>query len=284
MLNITPIIQSGVNIKRILRYAFIILLLALSLVFGIFIGLHYRTSPTPTPNTEMIDVLPQADEDATDPIIQFILEREGGYNPNDPSFEGVYQPTYEWFKEANGITDAPAHVRDLQDRMDLVHEFYRWYLYTLRSGISEVPDWFQLPLADWWTTSGGYAIRPLQEWSGVEIDGVWGSHTEAAVMEAFTNIDDPSMFIRWYTQKRKDFYRENGYNSSHSLFARTDMAKSKALAKLHGSNIVTDRVVKMDMRIHAPVKALSADQRINQLEEQLGRFEQLLMKALDTKD
>lgn len=228
-------------------------------------------APTTPPSPVVQEPAPEPASD-TDSILTFILAREGGYNPSDPSFEGVFQPTWDWFREVKGI-DAPRNVRDLQGRMDLVHDFYRWYLYELRSGITVVPDWFQLMLADFWTTSMSAAIRPLQEWADVQIDGVWGHETERAVLAKFHTLDEPAKLARWYTSQRKDYYRRLGYSESHGLLSRADIVEAETLKKLHPETMVhrIQTIIEDNMRGHAPLKSLS-------LEERLARIESLLLR------
>ena len=216
-----------------------------------------------------VDVNPSFPQQS-DPIIAFILLQEGGFNPNDPSYEGVYQPTYDWFLEVKQIADAPRYVRDLQDRIDIVHRFYEWYLYDLNSGVSVSPDWFQLMLSDFWVTSMSAALRPLQRWAGVEVDGVWGPHTEAAVMLMFDTLEDKPKFARWYTDQRKAFYRSHGYGESHGLIARADIVEAHTLMQLHIDEIHHRSMEEVDMRQHAPLKALSLEERLERIEKLLS--------------
>lgn len=269
-LKITPLNN---RVKKGLHYAAAIAVCVV-LFLLIAINLHRWANPKPPPAPPVVEVTPEPAPPKTDPILAFILEREGGYNPNDPSFEGVYQPTYDWFREVKGLHDAPRNVRDLQDRMDIVHDFYAWYLYELNSGIAVVPDWFQLMLADFWTTSMSASIKPLQEWADVRIDGVWGHETERAVLAKFQTLEDPPKLARWYTSERKDYYRRLGYHESHSLLGRADIVEAETLKKLHGTDVMVHRVQTIredDMRLHAPLESLS-------LEDRLARLEKLLEK------
>ncbi len=275
-LNITPVNN---RLKTILQYV-VSIAVVLGLMILMMVGLSRLVNPPQEEagerggeearETTTLSPSP-APTDTSDPIIAFILVREGGYNPRDPSFEGVYQPTYDWFREVKQLHDAPRNVRDLEGRMDIVHQFYQWHLYELRSGITEVPDWFQLMLADFWVTSMSVAIRPLQAWAGVEVDGVWGPHTEAAVMQMFDRLEDKPKFARWYTDQRKAFYRRHGYGESHGLLARADIVEAETLMKLHGNETHHRSMEEVDMRVHAPVESLS-------LEERLARLEKLLDK------
>ena len=178
-----------------------------------------------------------------DSIIEFILEQEGGYNPADPSFEGVYQPTWEGYVKMNNLSGVPKHVKDLQGRHDLVVEFYHWYLYEQRSGITSVPEWFRLMLADFWVTSMYASIKPLQKWAEIQPNGIWGTATETAVVAKFAEIKDRTTFARWYTEQRKMFYRTHGYADSHPLMARADLVLAETLKSLHGTNIMTHRTL-----------------------------------------
>lgn len=271
MLNITPI---GIRMKTFVPYLSI-----LGWVGFLMMAVMYWTqddAPLPTPPV-VEEVAPEPVVE-TDSIIEFILSQEGGYNPADPSYEGIYKPTWEWFLEVKSIADAPSNVRDLQGRMDLVHQFYNWFLYELNSGITVVPDWFQLMLADFWTTSMSASLRPLQAWADVKVDGVWGPDTERAVLARFNTLDDAPGFARWYTEQRKSYYRRLGYGESHGLLARADVVEAETLKKLHGETMVqrNQTISEDDMRLHAKPETLS-------LEDRLTRLEKLLMATIESR-
>lgn len=211
-------------------------------------------------------------EIAQDPIIAFILEQEGGYNPLDPSYEGVYQPTWAWFRESTNQTQAPENVTDLQGRPELVISFYNWYLYELRSGIPDVPEWFRLMLADFWVTSMSHAIKPLQLWTGIKQNGIWGPKTRAAVTAKLARLSDKADFARKYTAQRKQFYSSHGYGDSHPLMARAELVLAETLKQLHGTNLIVNRSIEeQDMRVHAAPKELSVEERLERLEELITR-------------
>ena len=227
------------------------------------LGYHAATSVQPPPAPLPPERVATAVGD--DPIITFILKQEGGWNPSDPSYRGVYKPTWDWFRESHA--SYPADVRDLEARPELVDEFYHWYIYELRSGVSEVPDWFRLMLADWWTTSMSAAIRPLQQWSGAVVDGVWGTHTEMAVVRKFGELADKDGFARWYTKQRKSFYLDHGYGEGSDLIRRTDIVLAETLKRIRGTVGPLDRTIsEPDYRRHAPRPALTLEERIARLE------------------
>ena len=229
--------------------------------------------PKPTVHITPQQPKPKAHDDT---IITFVLKQEGGYNPQDPSYEGVYQPTWEWYREIKNDKSYPLQVQNLVGRHDLILGFYKWYIYELRSGVAVVPDWFQLMLADFWVTSMSASIRPLQTWAGVKSDGVWGKHTEIAVLQKFDTIQDEIEFARWYTNERKTHYRDHGHSESSSLFSRCDIVLSETIKMIHNSKppVYHRTIDAKNIRIHASSETMS-------FEERLDRLEKLILELAD---
>ena len=257
----------------------IIIICGIVIVFLLIIGFLWSTKSIdenkpekPLPPKPAVEPLPQQQPKSDthdDTIISFIIDQEGGFNPQDPSYEGVYQPTWNWYREIKNDKSYPLHVQNLVGRNDLVLGFYKWYIYELRSGVSVVPDWFQLMLADFWVTSMSASIRPLQTWAGVKSDGIWGKHTEMAVLQKFDTVKDEIEFARWYTNERKSHYRDHGHHESSSLFSRCDIVLSETIKIIHSKNPpVYHRTIKEnDIRVHAPFETMSVEDRLTRLEK-----------------
>ena len=265
------------NHKKNILIIVVFAVVVLGIVIGFLLSHKHIDTVKPLPPKQVEAPKPQPKPIVhNDKLIAFIIKQEGGYNPHDPSYEGVYQPTWEWYREIRNDRSYPVHVEKLIGRQDLILDFYRWYLYELRSGITVVPDWFQLMLADFWVTSMSASIRPLQSWAGVKSDGVWGTHTETAVLQKFDTIKDEIEFARWYTNERKAHYRHNGYDDSSSLIARCDIALSETIKSIHEtkSPIYHRTIQENNMRVHAEHKPMS-------IEERLTRLEELILKITD---
>ena len=128
-------------------------------------------------------------------IIDEILESEGAeVNEADgkdkdgnpiPSKFGVLQTTLNWFHRVKDSA-IPTSVYDLTDAN--AREFYQWWVGE-RSGAKEVPSWLSYMLADFYTQSGGWAIKILQKKAGVDEDGAWGPNTKQAVGAMFDKLE-----------------------------------------------------------------------------------------------
>ena len=255
------------------RVSQIILTVSICLFIASIITYVKCDAPKDDPAEPVLTHMPLVDKgDDSDSIIAFILKEEGGYNPDDPSYEGVYQPTWDQFRKIKSDRNYPSHVKDLMDKPELVQEFYHWYLYELRSGVSVVPGWFKLMLADFWTTSMSQAIRPLQARAGVDIDGVWGHNTEYAVMQMFNSLGDNVGFARWYTDNRKEFYRSAGYGVDHPLMHRAEIVYTETLKRIRGDVPLYERTITdPSVQPHTPLDSLSLEDRISRLESLLMR-------------
>ena len=75
----------------------------------------------------------------------------------------------------------------------------------------DVPSWFSYMLADFYTQSGGWAIKILQKKAGVDEDGAWGPNTKQAVGAMFDKLEaeieaNPhadNEFVRWYDSESR---------------------------------------------------------------------------------
>ena len=169
-------------------------------------------------------------------IIDEILESEGAeVNEADgkdrdgnpiPSKFGVLQTTLNWFHRVNDSA-IPTSVYDLTD--ENAREFYQWWVGE-RSGAKDVPSWFSYMLADFYTQSGGWAIKILQKKAGVDEDGAWGPNTKQAVGAMFAKLDaeietNPhadNEFVRWFDSERRYFIRSLKRDDEKGIMARLD--------------------------------------------------------------
>ena len=169
-------------------------------------------------------------------IIDEILESEGAeVNEADgkdkdenpiPSKYGVLQTTLNWFHRVKNSA-IPTSVYDLTD--ENAREFYQWWVGE-RSGAMDVPSWFSYMLADFYTQSGGWAIKILQKKAGVDEDGAWGPNTKKAVSAMFDKLDaaletNPhadNEFVRWFDSERRDFIRSLKRDDEKGIMARLD--------------------------------------------------------------
>lgn len=169
-------------------------------------------------------------------IIDEILESEGAeVNEADgkdkdgnpiPSKYGVLQTTLNWFHRVK-TSDIPTSVYDLTG--DHARAFYQWWVGE-RSGANDVPSWFSYMLADFYTQSGGWAIKILQKKAGVDEDGAWGPNTKQAVGAMFADLDaeieaNPhadNEFVRWYDSERRYFIRSLKRDDEKGIMARLD--------------------------------------------------------------
>ena len=169
-------------------------------------------------------------------IIDEILESEGAeVNEADgkdkdgnpiPSKFGVLQTTLNWFHRVKDSA-IPTSVYDLTDAN--AREFYQWWVGE-RSGAKEVPSWLSYMLADFYTQSGGWAIKILQKKAGVDEDGAWGPNTKQAVGAMFDKLEaeieaNPhadNEFVRWYDSERRYFIRSLKRDDEKGIMARLD--------------------------------------------------------------
>ena len=169
-------------------------------------------------------------------IIDEILESEGAeVNEADgtdkdgnpvPSKYGVLQTTLNWFHRVKP-SDIPASVYDLTD--DHARVFYQWWVGE-RSGAMDVPSWFSYMLADFYTQSGGWAIKILQKRVGVDEDGAWGPNTKQAVQAMFIELEAETQenphadneFVRWFDSERRYFIRSLKRDDEKGIMARLD--------------------------------------------------------------
>ena len=143
-----------------------------------------------------------------------------------PSKFGVLQTTLNWFHRVNG-SGIPMSVYDLTDAD--AREFYKWWIGE-RSGAMDCPSWFSYMLADFYTQSGGWAIKVLQRKVGVDADGAWGPDTKVAVQKMFDKIegdiaDNPhadNEFVRWYDSERRAFIQSLNLPEEKGILARLD--------------------------------------------------------------
>ena len=174
-------------------------------------------------------------------IIDEILESEGAeVNEADgkdkdgnpiPSKFGVLQTTLNWFHRdwfhRVKPSAIPTSVYDLT--ADHAREFYQWWVGE-RSGAMDVPSWFSYMLADFYTQSGGHAIKLLQEKAGVPDDGAWGPDTKRAVDAMFAELEGEletnpyadNEFVNWYDGARRDFIRSLKRDDEKGIMARLD--------------------------------------------------------------
>ena len=169
-------------------------------------------------------------------IIDEIFESEGSeVNEADgkdkdgnpiPSKFGVLQTTLNWFHRVKDSA-IPTSVYDLT--AENAREFYQWWVGE-RSGAMDVPSWFSYMLADFYTQSGGWAIKILQKKAGVDEDGAWGPNTKQAVSDMFakleaeieTNPHADNEFVRWYDSERRYFIRSLKRDDEKGIMARLD--------------------------------------------------------------
>ena len=169
-------------------------------------------------------------------IIDEIFESEGSeVNEADgkdkdgnpiPSKFGVLQTTLNWFHRVKDSA-IPTSVYDLTD--ENAREFYQWWVGE-RSGAKDVPSWFSYMLADFYTQSGGWAIKILQKKAGVDEDGAWGPNTKQAVSDMFAKLEaeieaNPhadNEFVRWYDSERRYFIRSLKRDDEKGIMARLD--------------------------------------------------------------
>ena len=169
-------------------------------------------------------------------IIDEILESEGSeVNEADgedkdgkpiPSKFGVLQTTLNWFHRVKP-SDIPTSVHDLT--VDDAREFYQWWVGE-RSGAMDVPNWFSYMLGDFYTQSGGWAIKPLQKKVGVDDDGAWGPNTKKAICAMFDELEAETQenphadneFVRWYDEERRSFIRDLKRDDEKGIMARLD--------------------------------------------------------------
>ena len=181
-----------------------------------------------------------------DHIIANVLKTEGGYNPSDPSYNGITQVAWDDFRRAkpgyyreiqtiDNLQAMPPAVRDL-----VVHNFYRWYIGDL-SGAADVPSWFAYPLADFFVESHSYAIMPLQRRANSElgdidlkVDGVWGTNTKKAVNQllmGLTTAEKQVEFIDWYMNNRREFIKSLHRSDEVGILNR--ISKVETLSLMH---------------------------------------------------
>jgi lysozyme family protein len=137
-----------------------------------------------------------------DKCLAFILKEEGGYvnHPEDPggiTNLGVTKTSWErWV----GKTVTEADMRKLTP--DLVKPLYKWRYWDRVRG-DELPVGVDLALMDFAVNSGpSAAIRCLQVVLQVEVDGIFGPDTMAALWK-----EDPNMTIARLCDAREDFLR-----------------------------------------------------------------------------
>lgn len=110
--------------------------------------------------------------------IELIVEHEGGLNEDESeSVGGVsnFGITQQAFNELG----FKGSVRDLTREDPRVQKFYHKYLYKYH--VWELPEFLQYIYADFVTNAGSKATKIIQEFAGVEADGIWGSGTSRAV-------------------------------------------------------------------------------------------------------
>ena len=138
----------------------------------------------------------------------------------------MLQTTLNWFHRVKDSA-IPTSVYDLTD--ENAREFYQWWVGE-RSGAKEVPSWLSYMLADFYTQSGGWAIKILQKKAGVDEDGAWGPNTKQAISAMFDKLETEieanphadNEFVRWYDSERRYFIRSLKRDDEKGIMARLD--------------------------------------------------------------
>ena len=155
-------------------------------------------------------------------VIDLILKSEGGLNEQEPesvggvSYAGITQKAYAaYFPHIQPhIPDAPASVRGIVERGDVIDAFYELYLSDFDVWI--LPDFLQYMYADFVVNAGGAAVKIVQRLSGCNADGVFGSGTRAAVIAWTEQVNarlatdesvDNSLIMEFHAQKLEHYDR-----------------------------------------------------------------------------
>ena len=193
-----------------------------------------------------------------DQILEHIYNEERGWNPTDPSIDGVMQGTLNDFNKSKESDEQfPRSIETLRDmdeieRKPYILRVFSWYCLTLKSGVHQSPWWFRPALLDSWINSKVFTIKTLQR-KLVEtghltdplpdgkpaIDGVAGRGTREALQEFFDDLeerlkDDPNLdneFLIWWHEERKQFYIERGWTGGHLTRTARSLALSLDMVK-----------------------------------------------------
>ena len=179
-----------------------------------------------------------------------------------PSYLGILQTTYEWYKRLKSLDDNPSYPKSVTEFGDLTIEHRRAIFYEIvhwwtweRSGASDIytmAPWFAGMVADWYMQSGGHAIKPIQRKAGcADVDGHWGPNTAKKVDTMLVTLNEvvdagdvfaDNEFVKWYDHQRRSFLMELIADGKlpdslrAGLHARCDKALRIALEKVEGND------------------------------------------------
>jgi len=134
----------------------------------------------------------------------FILSFEGGFandkdDPGGATMKGITLNTYKAWRKAHGLP-APT-VADLKDITEAEWDNVFKSLFWDKWRADDIKDQSLANiLVDWLWISGSYGIRIPQYALGVDVDGVVGQKTLAAL-----NSQPPSLFFERLKRERRDY-------------------------------------------------------------------------------
>ena len=152
-------------------------------------------------------------------VLSLILKSEGGLNENEPahvggvSYAGITQQAWDVYCKKQSF-DLPHSVRELEDKHDLVEEFYTDYFGKYH--VWELPEFLQYIFADFVVNAGSAAVKIVQDLAGIEADGIWGSGTSRAVQSWAKEVEsslltdpniDNELITEFHNQKIEHYER-----------------------------------------------------------------------------